>query len=161
MHFLRFTLLFCFLSCFTTTAQAQLQYGGGVATVGNFNQFGVQAKGQYQITENIRAAADFTYLFTDFGSAWELNPTGHYIFQDDGAGKQFYALAGLGIYRYSIDLDLGFFGGVSRTGFTDVGLNVGAGANIPIGGMTGYAEAKFGVGGSELGLAVGILFGGK
>jgi hypothetical protein len=132
-----------------------------VATVGNFNQFGVQAKGQYLITEKIRAAADFTYLFTDFGSAWELNPNAHYIFQDDGAGKQFYALAGLGIYRYSIDIDLGPFGGVSNAGFTDVGLNVGAGANIPIGGMTGYAEAKYGLGGSEIGIAVGVLFGGK
>lgn len=157
MHTLRYTLTVCLLAFFGFAAQAQLQFGGGAALVGNFDFFGVQAKGQYQIDESWRAAADFTYLFPEAGTAWEFNPNVHYIFQDDGAGKQFYALAGLGVFHYGFDLDFGFgdFGG----SFTDVGLNAGAGANIPLGGLTGYAEAKFGIGGSEFGLAVGVLFG--
>ena len=152
-----FTLLV--LAFFTTAAHAQLQFGGGVATVGNFNQFGVQAKAQYAINETWRGAADFTYLFVEAGTAWEFNPTAHYVFQDDGEGRKFYALAGLGIYRYSFNIDLGVFGGNLGGGVTDVGLNVGAGANIPLGGLTGYAEVKYGIGGSELGIAVGVLFG--
>lgn len=162
MNFLRYTLTICLLTFFAFTAQAQLQFGGGAATVANFNQFGVQARAQYQITENIRAAADFTYLFADFGSAWELNPNVHYIFKDDGAGQQFYGLAGLGVYNYSFDLGFGgILGDLGKTSVTDIGLNVGGGVNIPIGGMTGYAEAKYSIGGSELGIAVGVLFGGK
>lgn len=158
MRILRYTLTLCLLSFFGFAAQAQLQFGGGAALIGNFNSFGVQARGQYQINETWRAAADFTYLFPEIGSAWEFNPNAHYIFQDDGAGKKFYALAGLGVYHYDLGLNNVF--GIDIGGsFTDIGLNVGAGANIPLGGITGYAEAKFGIGGSEFGLAVGVLFG--
>lgn len=146
------------LAFFSFTAQAQLQFGGGAALIGNFDFFGVQAKGQYAINETWRVAADFTYLFPEVGSSWELNPNVHYIFNDDGAGRQFYALAGLGIWNFGFDTgNLGGFGFSSS--FTDVGLNVGAGANIPLGGLTGYGEIKYGIGGSELGIAVGILFG--
>ena len=159
MRTLRILLTLSLFTFFAATASAQLQFGGGAATVANFNQFGVQAKAQYQFSETWRGAADFTYLFPEFGSAWELNPNVHYIFKDDGAGQQFYALAGLGVYRFSVDLDFGGFGNFGNVGATDVGLNVGAGANIPLGGLTGYAEAKFGIGGSEIGIAVGVLFG--
>ena len=154
MRLLRYTLTLCLMAFFGFTAQAQLQYGAGVALVGNFDLVGVQAKGQYAFNETWRAAADFTYLFPEFGSSWELNPNVHYIFSDDGAGKQLYALAGLGIWNVSVDL-----GGFGNVGVTDTGINVGAGANIPFGGVTGYAEAKFGIGGSEFGIAAGILFG--
>lgn len=159
MLLMRYTRLFLVACCFFflgLQAQAQLQYGGGVALTGNFNFFGVQAKGQYTLNDTWRAAADFTYLFPEAGTAWEFNPTAHYIFNDDGAGRQFYGLAGLNIWRFGFgDID----GVPINVGFTDVGLNVGAGANIPLGGLTGYAEARFGIGGSELGLSVGVLFG--
>jgi hypothetical protein len=154
MRILRYSLTLCLLAFFSFAAQAQLQFGGGIATVGNFDQFGIQAKGQYALNDTWRVSADFTYLFPEAGTAWEINPNAHYIFSDDGAGKKLYALAGLGIYHFGFDL-----GGFGNIGFTDVGLNVGAGANMPIGNMAGYAEAKFGIGGSEIGLAVGILFG--
>lgn len=158
MRILRITLTACLLSFFGFTAQAQMQFGGGIATNANFNQFGVQARGQYQINDTWRAAADFTYLFPEFGSAWEFNPNAHYIFKDDGEGQKFYGLAGLSIYHFSFNSEFNNILGIDAS-FTDVGLNVGAGANIPLGSMTGYAEAKFGIGGSEFGLAVGVLFG--
>lgn len=154
MRLLRYTLALAMLAFFSFTAQAQLQYGGGAALVGNFDLFGIQAKGQYAFNETWRAAADFTYLFPEFGSSWEFNPNVHYIFSDNGAGQQFYALAGIGIWNVSVDL-----GGLGSVGATDTGINVGAGANIPLGGLTGYGEIKYGIGGSELGIAFGILFG--
>jgi len=154
MRFFRYTLTLCLLTFFGFTAQAQLQYGGGAALIGNLDLFGVQAKGQYTINQEFRVAADFTLLFPEAGSSWEFNPNVHYIFSDDGAGRQFYALAGLGLWNFSVDL-----GGFGSVGATDTGFNVGAGANIPLGGFTGYAEAKYGIGGSEFGLAVGVLFG--
>lgn len=159
MLLLRFTLTACLLSFFGFAAQAQLQYGGGVATSANFDVFGIQAKGQYRFNETWRAAADFTYLFPEVGSAFELNANAHYIFKDDGAGQQFYALAGLGFYRFSVDLGSALGVDLGRASATDVGFNIGAGANIPLGNMLGYAEAKFAIGGSEFGLSVGLLFG--
>ncbi|MEM6772980.1 MAG: hypothetical protein AAF597_20540 [Bacteroidota bacterium] len=159
MRLIRYTLTFCLLAFFSFTAQAQLEFGGGVALNGNFNYFGVQARGQYTVDPTWRVAADFTYLFPEFGTAWEFNPNAHYVFQDDGAGQKFYALAGLNVWRRGTgDLGLNVIG-VSSVGVTDVGFNVGAGANLLLGGLTGYAEAKFAVGGSELGVTVGILFG--
>lgn len=159
MRILRFTLTACLLSLFGFTAQAQLQFGGGVATVSSFNFFGVQAKGQYQINETWRAAADFTYSFPESGSLFDINANAHYIFKDDGEGTQFYALGGLNFQRYSFKNE---FGGIIGFDFdyTDVGLNAGAGANIPLGNLVGYAEAKFALGSlSEISLAVGVLFG--
>lgn len=156
MHTLRYLLTLALFATLGLSASAQLQFGAGAATVGNFNTFGVQARAQYDIDATWRGAADFTYLFPEFGNAWELNPNVHYIFKDDGAGQKFYGLAGLGIFHYGIG-DL--FGIDIGRSVTDVGLNVGAGANLPLGNLTGYAEAKFGIGGSEFGLAVGVLFG--
>lgn len=149
----------CAFFLFTTAASAQLQFGGGAATVADFNQFGIQAKGQYTVDPTWRGSADFTFLFPEAGSAFEINANGHYVFSDNGAGQLFYAIGGLSIYRFSFDIDLGVFGGVNSS-FTDVGFNAGAGVNIPLGGVTGYAEAKYAIGGSQIGLAVGVLFGG-
>jgi hypothetical protein len=74
----------------------------------------------------------------------EINPNAHYIFSDDGAGRKFYALAGLDIYLYGFNFgDGGLLGGLGNYSATDVGPNVGAGANISRGNMAGYAEAKF------------------
>lgn len=160
MRILRFTLTLCLLSFFGFAANAQLQFGGGAVTSFNFNSFGLQAKGQYAFNETWRGAADFSYFFEESGlTVWEFNPNAHYIFKDDGAGQKFYGLAGLNVARRSFNIDLGAFGGNIGGGVTDIGLNVGAGANIPLGAMTGYAEAKFGIGGAEFGLAVGVLFG--
>ena len=147
------------LVCGSLTAHAQFQFGGGAHLGLNFNQFGVQARGQYTVNETWRGAANFTFYFPEVGTAWEFNPNAHYVFLNDET-KTVYALAGLGIYRFGLgNDDLGLGGLGIRTSFTDVGLNVGGGINLPLGPVTGYAEAKFGIGGSEFGVSVGVLFG--
>jgi len=158
MKTLRFLFTLLLFTGFATTASAQFQFGGGGALGFNFDVAGLQAKGQYGFNETWRGAADFTFYFVEIGSAYEINGNAHYIFSSDGAGQNFYALGGLNIWIYDLGIDFGFFG-VSET-FTDVGLNLGAGANIPLGNLTGYGEAKFAVGGSEFNIAVGVLFGG-
>ena len=156
---LRNSLLLAFFALASLTAQAQFSFGGGAVLGLNANEFGVQARGQYDINETWRGAADFTLYFPEVGTAWEFNPNAHYVFLNDET-KTVYGLAGLGIYHYGLgsdDLGLGSLG--IRTSFTDVGLNVGGGINLPLGPVTGYAEAKYGIGGSEFGVSVGVLFG--
>ena len=159
MRIFRTLLLLAFVLGFTATGQAQFQFGGGGTSTANFNQFGLQAKGQYTVDETWRGAADFNYLFANVGSAWEINLNGHYQLTALEEGPQLYALAGLSVYRYTVNLGTSIFGDLGRVGATDVGLNLGAGANMPLGNLTGYAEAKFAVGGAQFGLAVGVLFG--
>lgn len=162
LHYVR-TLCFLAACCgFSLTASAQLQFGGGAALGVDFNEFGVQARGQYGFTETWRGGADFTYYFTEENiSAFEINANAHYVFSDDGEGRKFYALGGLNYLRYSVDIpDLGFLGVEIDNSASDVGLNLGAGANIPLGNLVGYGEIKYAAGGAQFGIAAGILFGG-
>ena len=68
-----------------------------------------------------------------------------------------YVGAGLNVARVSIDL--GSFGSSSNT---DTGLNVLGGIRFPLGGMSGYAEGRFNLGGGEqFAIVVGVMFGKK
>ena len=159
---LRNSLLLAFFALASLTAQAQFSFGGGAVLGLNANEFGVQARGQYDINETWRGAADFTLYFPGQNiSAFEINANAHYKFLDNGEGQvKAYALGGLNFTRFSVDIpDLGFGLPGFDPSYTDVGLNLGAGANLPLGErLMGYAEAKFAVGSSEFGLAAGILF---
>ena len=71
-----------------------------------------------------------------------------------------YAGAGIGIGRFSSDVDT-IFGGFGASG-SNVGLNVLGGIFFPLGGLRGFAEAKyFTAGAGQFSLSGGILFGGS
>lgn len=71
-----------------------------------------------------------------------------------------YAGAGIGVGRASVDYDTPF-GDFGASG-TDVGLNVLGGIFFPLGGLNGFAEAKFGISGADqFVLRGGLLFGGN
>ncbi len=161
MRTLRTTLLLALFTCLSYTASAQFQVGGGATLDLNLNEFGVQARGQYGFNETWRGAADFNLFFPGEGlSLFGFNANAHYKFVDNGPDAvSFYGLAGLNLTRISIkEIDLGGFGSVGGGSVTDTGLNVGGGANLPLGNLTGFAEAKYAIGGSELGICAGVLF---
>jgi len=69
-----------------------------------------------------------------------------------------YVGAGLGIGRYSVDVETGIIGSVDLSS-TDIGLNILGGAVFGFGPLRPYAQARFMLGGAELiTLQGGILY---
>jgi outer membrane protein X len=93
---------------------------------GNFTNFGIGAKLQYNLIKTLRLEGTFNYfLEKDFFTMWDWGLNAHYLFF---AGEKlvFYPLAGAGI--------LGIQGeGVSDSGsYTEFGVNFGAGFDIKL-----------------------------
>lgn len=155
MKTLRFFFTLMLFVAFSLSAQAQLQLGAGAGLGANFNEVGIQVRGQYSFTDTWRGAADFTYFLdgVEGVSIYGINANAHYRFTADGAFQP-YALAGLGFFTATVDL--GPFGTASGS---DVGINVGGGGNFPLGdSLNAFAEASFGIGGAEFGVFAGLLF---
>lgn len=152
-----FTLIFAFILCSNTNvfAQNKLQLGAGIAYGADIENIGLQVGATYEITENIRGAADFLYYFTDVEgfTAWEFNINGHYMFISE-ANMNVYGLAGLNYAKSKFDV--GPFSGST----SDIGLNIGAGAEFGLGFGSFYGELKYELGGFEqLVIGAGIRFG--
>lgn len=109
----------------------------------SFDHFGIDCSGCGSITQ-IAVGADAGY---DFKTTSTTKP---------------YVLGGLNISHSSWSGG-GFLGSVSGTG---LGLDIGGGARMPLGGMTGYGELRYhsvgGTGGVDfIAITVGLLFGKK
>ena len=138
----------------TPQAQAQLQVGGGLVFGTDIGQLGVQGNGTYQITDNIRGAADLTFFFPDeeLGikvTLWTLDANVHYLFSQDD-GQEFYGIGGLGIATAKAEIeDFGFGVGGASVSDSEVGLNVGGGAQfgMPFGNF--FAELIYQLGGGD------------
>lgn len=142
----------------TNTANAQIRAGGGIAFGTEFDGiFGIQASGVYVLNEEqgIDLAADLTLFFPDSPpgidlSLFTINANGHYNFTSTET-MMAYALGGLNIATGKVGVDFGGIGGLGSVSDsrTDVGLNLGAGAEFDVGFGYAYAEAKIVVGGAD------------
>ena len=89
-------------------------------------------------------------------SMLEINANAHYYFTKSESAN-FYALGGLQFASISSSFDL--FGVSQSTSATEIGLNIGAGANFNLGGFNLLPEVKFTLGGTEqLHLGVSAMF---
>jgi len=145
------------------SAHAQL---GLAAAYGADTELGAQLSYYRPINvgnvDGVRAGGDLTvYLPTDAGGGvidltytyFEINVNGQYAFSESDK-MRLYALTGANYAYLAVSGDTGF----GAAGGGDAGLNLGAGADF---GMF-FGEAKFTLGGfSQLGLLVGLRFGGK
>lgn len=114
-------------------AQEKGEMGAGVnlsyGTKSGFSNFGIGAKFQYNILDNLRIEPSATYyLKKDFISMWDINANVHYLF---GLGDNFrlYPLAGLTFLGWSFDYAGELDGNAS---FTKFGFNLGGGAEYLI-----------------------------
>ncbi len=119
-----------------TEAKAQISAGGGLHYGTNINNIGISINGKYAFTEEWSAAPAFTYFIPKDGFTWMvLDLDANYKFMEfDGVGG-LYGIGGLGMTfaHYKIDADLGIYGDYSASGTsTAVGLNLGAGLEIPL-----------------------------
>ena len=115
-------------------------------------ELGIGVNGEFGINDKVSITPSFIYWFPeDPISWWELNANVNYYFSTAGTAN-FYGLAGLNLFGYNYDIE-GVDGG------TEVGLNIGAGANFDIGkNWEPFAELKFVLGDAD---QLGLFFGGK
>jgi hypothetical protein len=133
-------------------AQSTAVGGGAILTDADWLDFGLQG-GAYvglgNVLPGLRVGGDLElYLGVDDGSFLALNGNAQYFFLL-GPGLNAYGLAGIGYGRLS-----------NGTSFTDVGLNVGAGMELPLTFGDLYGEVKLVTGDFDrLVLGVGLRFG--
>lgn len=140
-------LIVSLLLCAISTGYSQVRIGGGLAFGTDIDDAGIFVDGEFFIKNNLSIAPDFIYYFWDDPvgvdrSAWELNANIHYYFVEDGPATV-YALGGLNLSTVKYDYDPGVFNGGSDSD-SDIGLNVGIGANFDIGApILPFGEFKF------------------
>jgi|AntRauTorckE6833_2_1112554.scaffolds.fasta_scaffold00035_4 opacity protein-like surface antigen len=152
------------------TAQAQFtKVGVGLMYGTEIEQPGLRVDGVYQINEEFRAVADLGFYLpdkSDFGGGntvtvtwWELNLNGNYIFHTDAeSGLNAYALAGLNFLNFKVESE-GQFGSGSSSD-SEVGLNIGAGAEYALDFGDLFGELKYVIGDADqLNIGVGVRFG--
>lgn len=167
-HILLATLLLFTLS---SVAQAQSEEGDITLGVGLAYGFDIEEPaiglgGVYTINEQFRGAVDLHYYLVSsdtFGgvefdySVWELNFNAHYMFVND-EDKTLYALGGINYFRVKVSAsDEGFSFSDSDS---EVGLNIGGGAEYDLGNFRVYGELKFTLGdASQMFIGAGVRFG--
>ncbi|SHF49871.1 hypothetical protein SAMN05443144_109102 [Fodinibius roseus] len=151
-------LLFGLALAFNTTSYAQessdVKIGGGIAYGTEAEAIGVQIGAKYAFTPEISGAADFTYFFPDVIDWWEINANGHYHFYAE-EGTRVYGLAGLNYATLSYDM-----GSLGSASDSEVGLNIGGGAEFAMDFADIYTELKYVLGSTDqLGISAGLRFG--
>lgn len=138
--------------------QGQFKAGVGLAFATQDVGIGGQAGVTYGFTDEIAGAANFTYYFPDGFDWWEINANGHYNFLNED-GTAVYGLAGLNYASLSfpgVQTQFGSFGGGSTS---EIGLNLGAGAEFDADFALIFAELKYVIGNADkLDIAAGLRF---
>ncbi|MBL7835324.1 MAG: outer membrane beta-barrel protein [Cyclobacteriaceae bacterium] len=136
----------CMIASYDSNAQkigVMLGYGTDV------EQLGLGVNGEFNINSKVSVAPSFVYWFVDNASVWEFNVNANYYFTKAGSAD-FYGLAGINLFNAKAD---GF------DGESEVGLNLGAGANFNIGkSWEPFTEVKFVLGDAD---QLGLFFGAK
>jgi outer membrane immunogenic protein len=113
-------------------------------------ELGIGVNGEFNINSKVSIAPSFIYWFPeDPISWWEFNANVNYYFTTAGSAD-FYGLAGINLFGYNVD---------GADGESEVGLNLGAGANFNIGkNWEPFTELKFVIGDAD---QLGLFFGAK
>lgn len=119
--------------------QSRFAVGAGASYAFDPELLGITLKGQYNVTEQIRPEASFTYFFEKNNvKSWAFDANFQYLF--DLGTVNVYPLAGLSYIHYSIDVpnmpvsysdEIEIVGGNS-TSDGKLGINLGGGVEYPI-----------------------------
>ncbi len=104
-----------------------LNYGTEIESLGIGGHF------NYNVTDHIRLAPDFTYFFENDGlNEWDLNLNAHYLFPLDNSKVTVYPIAGFLITHWSAGIDLNIGGLSISASETKFGVNLGGGIQCDI-----------------------------
>ena len=137
---------------------AQLGYGTEIESLG------IGARFDYAITDQILLAPDLMYFFgKSEGSLdynwFDINLNGNYLFDIGNSTIVPYALAGLNFAIVSVDYDVGIGPGDGDSSSTEIGFNLGGGADFAVGTLTVFGELRFVLGDADqLVIAGGVKF---
>ncbi len=125
---------------------AGLVFGSGIGAGELDNDLGIRIDGYYTVTPEIRAGADFTFYFPDSAgefdlTVWELNFNGNFIFLDED-GLMVYGIGGLNITGISQEFPTS--SGTRSTSNSELGLNLGIGAEYTLDFADLFGELKLG-----------------
>lgn len=116
----------------------KLRVGGGLVYASEISNLGINLNGAYAITEEWEGALGFSHIFKKDHQTYNiLDFDAHYIFHQQDENLNFYGLAGLGFTFWkatipSINLGNGYSTPSASTSGTEVGLNLGIGANYKL-----------------------------
>lgn len=147
-------LSFILFAIISFVSQAQSKVGVGLAYGSEVENAGIGVNGEFAASDVINISPSFIYYFKKNNvSFWELNGNINYIFSENSATV--YGIAGLNLTGFKIDNPFG-----DDVTDSELGLNLGIGANFDAGGnLTPFAEAKYVLGDADqLSLFAGVRF---
>ncbi|MCA6078852.1 outer membrane beta-barrel protein [Fulvivirga sedimenti] len=122
--------------------QAQTRLGAGLAWGSEVDDLGLGINGEFFVKNNISISPGFIFYFEDNGGFqdrdwWELNINGNFYFATEGV-VDFYGIGGINLTTRSIKSQ------GERDGDTELGINLGIGANFNTNGaILPYTELKY------------------
>ncbi len=162
----KLTLLAIITIAFAFNSFAQIRAGGGLVYGTEQKTIGFNLRGQYSITDDIDVVGGLTFylpnkekqtiLFATIESKttmWAFDVDGHYNFSLIDKLKA-YPIAGLNIAGVSVEVN------GTKASDTEVGLNIGAGANYEISDqLAGFFETKYTIGNFDQAvISLGVLY---
>ncbi len=151
---------------FASASFGQLKYGGGL-TLGTKVSldddldekmgFGLNIRADYAINDKFSIAPGFTFFFPSVPSGgdltlWQLNADAHYNFAETGNMK-IYGIGGLNYSYWKLEAESSNW----SEDDSEIGVDLGVGANMGI----LFGEVKYDTAFEQIGLTVGVLFGGN
>lgn len=141
--------------------EGDMAWGVHAALATDNSNVGLGAKFRYNVTDPIRLEGSFTYFFeNDNLSLWDLSADAQWLFPVD-EGITLYPLAGLGICNAKLSgLPLSMpIGGVESVSDTDLGLNLGGGADFAVARDTDItAQLKYNTALDQIVFSAGVAF---
>jgi outer membrane protein X len=124
------------------SAEAQTRIGAGLAWGSDVDDLGLGINGEFFVKNNVSINPGIILYFEDNGAFqdrdwWELNVNGNFYFAEEGS-VDFYGIGGINLTTRSIKSQ------GERDSDTELGVNLGVGANFNIrGAVLPYTEIKY------------------
>jgi outer membrane immunogenic protein len=156
-----FVLMVISLACYGGS-YAQTRVGGILAYGSEVDQWGLGINAEFFLNDRMSIQPNILLYFPEKRNNarytfWELNGDFHYYFYDE-QGISVYGLGGLNLLAGKRKSDSDFFDGEDDTA-TELGLNLGLGANFTVGNVLPFAELKYVVGDAQQAvISLGIKF---
>lgn len=131
-----------------------IRVGGHLGYGSDIESFGIGARGDYAVTQNILLAPDFMYFFgdDDFGidiNWFDINLNGNYLIEINNPDLIPYALGGLNIAITSLDCNDILASICEDRSNTEIGLNVGGGLDYLMGKLVLFGELRVVLGNAD------------
>jgi len=145
-----------------TASFAQIRVGGFLANGSEIEQWGLGANAEFFLNEKMAIQPNLIFYFPEKAngvksSVWELNADFHYYFFSQDV-VSLYGKGGLNFTTAHYKIDVSGFPSASDSQ-TELGLNLGIGANFNVGSVLPFVEVKYVLGDfDEAVIALGVKF---